>query len=511
MTRFSLVKLTLAAVLGAAILAAPAAARPGDVEKGKAVYAKRCILCHGVEGDGDGAAAERLSPPPRDFTEGQYKFRTTHFDDALPNDEDLFRMISDGMPGTAMPGWSDVLSEQDMWDLVAHLKVFGGLEEDKPEKQLDYGSQIASSPESIAAGRKLFLDRCVECHGEDGKGDAIKKLKDDGGARTWPRNLTKPWTFRVGDDARDIFARISVGIPTTQMPAFSDPKSKKKLGIDERWHVANYVRTLAKTKETVRPENTVVQADRVDGALPTSPDDAAWDRARPSTFFLVPQIIAKTRFFTPVNDTVTVRALYDATALALLIEWDDRTRSIPGDKKAETIAEGGLAEDAVAVQFPVSIPAGMEKPYFIMGDAARPVNSWQWHSGTTQAPAGVRLLDGRGAGDVVERDAARAGLQAKASYKAGTWRVVMTRPRAADPEKDIRFVAGRFIPIAFSAWDGSNGEAGSKHTLTTWYWLLLKPPTGARPVLMALLVILLVAAGEFWWLRSAAKGRSTPT
>ena len=501
------IRLILAAALAALFLAAPASAKPGNADRAKAIYAKRCVLCHGVEGDGSGVEGDRLNPPPRDFSEGQYKFRTTHFDDALPNDEDIFRMIHDGMPGTAMPGWSDVLSEQDMWDLVVYLKKFGGLDEDKPEKQIDYGTQIVSSPESIAAGKKLFGDRCTECHGDDGKGDAVKRLKSDGGARTWPRNLTKPWTFRAGNDPKDIFTRISGGIPTTQMPSFADPKSKKKLSIEERWHVANFVPTLAKTEKVVRPENTVVQADRVDGDLPVEPTDERWNRARASTFFLVPQIIAKPRFFTPSNDTVTVRALYNDKSIALLLEWDDRTKSIPGDKEAEAIAGGKLSEDAIAVQLPAKIPTSMEKPYFAMGDTTGPVNLWHWRSGTTQSPATVKLFDARGAKDVVERDVAEAGLRAKASYKAGTWRVVMTRQLAVDAEKDIRFEEGRFIPVAFSAWDGSNGETGAKHTMTTWYWLLLKPPTGGRAITVALLVILLIVVGEVWWARSATRKR----
>jgi mono/diheme cytochrome c family protein len=194
-------------------------------------------------------------------------------------------MISDGMPGTAMPGWSDLLSEQDIWDVIATVKAFAELE-GEPERQVDYGTQVKSSPESIAAGKKLFLadDQCSECHGVEGKGDAIKKLKNDNGERTWPRNLTKPWTFRASNDPKDIFTRITVGIPTTQMPSFADPKSKKKLSIEERWHVANYVASLAKTEKTVRSDNTVIQAARIEGELPASPDDPVWDSAPPSTW-----------------------------------------------------------------------------------------------------------------------------------------------------------------------------------------------------------------------------------
>ena len=144
--------------------------------------------------------AERLNPPPRDFTFAQYKIKTTDFENDYPNDDDLFRMIRDGMPGTAMPGWSDVLADQQIWDLVAYIKTFAGLEEEEPGPAMDYGKQVESSVESIEQGKKLFLedDRCTECHGQAGRGDAIKGLKDDAGYRTWPRNLTKPWTFRLG-------------------------------------------------------------------------------------------------------------------------------------------------------------------------------------------------------------------------------------------------------------------------------------------------------------------------
>ncbi len=503
MGRGRMEKAILPAVIAGVLMATP---MPGEAGNGEDVYARRCAGCHGEEGDGSGPGAERLNPPPRDFTEGMYKIRTTGFDDIVPNDADLVRTIRDGMPGTAMPGWGDVLSEQDMRDVVAYIKTFAGLEEEKPSQQVDYGTPVASSPESIETGKKLFLDRCSECHGDDGKGDGIKRLKDDAGARTWPRNLTKPWIFRASNDPKDIFSRISVGIPGTQMPSFDDPRSKKKLSIEERWHVANYVASLAKTEKVVRAENTVVKADKVEGDVPDSPDDPRWEDGEPSTFFLVPQIIAKERFFTPSNDTITVRALYNEKEIALLLEWDDRTKSIPGDAKAEKIAEPGLAEDRVAAQLPVDIPDSMEKPYFVMGDVSHPVNLWQWASGTTDKPESVTLLNARGIEDTEERDAAASGLQARGAYRKGTWRVVMTRPlRTPDTEKDIQFAEGKFIPIAFAAWDGSNGEKGSKHTMTTWYWLLLKPPTGATPLVAALAVFVLIGAGEAWWARSAAR------
>jgi DMSO reductase family type II enzyme heme b subunit len=148
----------------------------------------------------------------------------------------------------------------------------------------------------------------------------------------------------------------------------------------------------------------------------------------------------------------------------------------------------------------------MEKPYFGMGDASHPVNIWQWKSGTTGTRESIALLNARGLKDIEKRDTDAAGIQAQGLYHEGTWRVVMKRSLAtAEPEKDVQFVEGRFIPLAFAAWDGSNSEKGSKHTMTTWYWLLLKPPAGPKPFVAALVVIVLLGVGELLWVRTASR------
>lgn len=499
-------KLALLALCSALFAAGPAMAKSGAADKGKEIYDKRCTWCHGDEGDGKGAAKDHLNPPPRDFTSGNYKIRTSDFEDLTPNDDDIFRMIRDGMPGTAMPGWSDILSEQDMWDLVAYVKKFASYEK-PPAKQVDFGTQISSSAESIEKGKKLFEegDRCVECHGKSGKGSASKRLKGEAGERTWPRNLTKPWTYRGSADPKDIFARISTGIAGTEMPSFADAKSKKKLSVEERWHVANYVASLAQSGQKVSADNTVVKVDKVEGELPTATDDARWAKSAATTFYLVPQIIGKERYFLPSNDTITVRALYNDKAVAMLLEWDDRTRSTPGDDSAGKLADAPIEEDGVAVQLPVTIPSEMQKPYFGMGDAAHPVNVWHWKSGSKDTPEKVAILNSKGFKEIEKRDAASVGLTAKSSYNDGTWRVLMVRPLVTGAaDKDMQFVEGKFIPVAFAAWDGSNNsEKGSKHTMTTWYWLLLKPATGSRPLVTALVVAALFAGGLLWWARNA--------
>src|SRR3989304_4316391 len=66
------------------------------------MYEKKGALCHGDKGDGKGAAADLLVPKPRDFTTGVYKIRTTA--SKAPTDQDLFKIITDGMPGTPRGG-----------------------------------------------------------------------------------------------------------------------------------------------------------------------------------------------------------------------------------------------------------------------------------------------------------------------------------------------------------------------------------------------------------------------
>ena len=64
-----------------AIMAYPVFAQgktaPAASEAGKSLYMDKCAHCHGIEGDGNGDAAENLVPRPRDFTSGLYKIRST--------------------------------------------------------------------------------------------------------------------------------------------------------------------------------------------------------------------------------------------------------------------------------------------------------------------------------------------------------------------------------------------------------------------------------------------------
>jgi cytochrome c oxidase cbb3-type subunit I/II len=58
--------ITVALCLGAAVLWANAA-QGDNYDKGKTLYEQKCMICHGVDGKGDGPAAAALNKPPANF------------------------------------------------------------------------------------------------------------------------------------------------------------------------------------------------------------------------------------------------------------------------------------------------------------------------------------------------------------------------------------------------------------------------------------------------------------
>ena len=476
------VLLPVLVALFATLVVAGGAYAKGNKENGKKIYDRKCWWCHGAEGAGDGPGKDVQNPAPRDFTSGMYKYKTSHMDEIFPYDADIFRMIKDGMPGTGMPNWGDVLKDDEIWDLVAYIKTFAGMEAE-PAKKIEMGSKVSSSEESIKKGKTLFEDRCYECHGTAGRGNSMKKLKDDWiGRRLWARDLTKPWTFRSGSTPEDIYNRVSTGIPGAAMPSFHDPSSTKRLTEEERWHVVNYVMTLADDTKRIKEGDTVLKGTLVNGPLPKDAADPAWQAAPTTAYPLVGNIVIGERLFMPANDSVVARALYNKDEIAILLEWDDRTNSVPGDAKAIELSDGELYEDAVAIQLPQKLLEA-EKPYFIMGDSSKPVNFMKWSSGTSEQPQSFKMFDATGIDKATEREA--AGFTAAGAYDNGIWRVMFKRPLKTKDEKDLQIETGTYIPIAFHNWDGHNREHDTRRTITTWHWLYLMQPAGSGPIIGA--------------------------
>jgi cytochrome c oxidase cbb3-type subunit 2 len=71
-----------------------------SASRGRQVYEKHCVECHGESGKGDGPAAMTLVPHPRDFTSGRYKLRSTDTGTLPTHDDEDRRNAAPTSPGT---------------------------------------------------------------------------------------------------------------------------------------------------------------------------------------------------------------------------------------------------------------------------------------------------------------------------------------------------------------------------------------------------------------------------
>jgi mono/diheme cytochrome c family protein len=212
------------------------------VERG--VYRKHCVSCHGLSGDGLGAAAMLLEPYPRDFRRGTFKFKSTPIG-KKPTREDIHRTLYEGIPGTSMPSFRALEESKefadDIDDLVEYVRFLAirgeverriialhvreGVALDETSEQLrevvrqvvekwsSASSDQVTVPESpefihspiknpqehselMQKGKSHFeseLTACVKCHGTSGAGDGTSQDYDE-----W----TKDWTILAGIDPK---------------------------------------------------------------------------------------------------------------------------------------------------------------------------------------------------------------------------------------------------------------------------------------------------------------------
>jgi mono/diheme cytochrome c family protein len=92
---------------------------------------------------------------------------------------------------------------------------------------------IAVSESSLAAGQKVYVKRCVACHGKTGNGDG----PDAAELGIHPAKLSDPLMREETDG--ELFWKITVG--KKPMPNYGT-----RLSATDRWNVINYLRSLAR-------------------------------------------------------------------------------------------------------------------------------------------------------------------------------------------------------------------------------------------------------------------------
>ena len=145
----------------------PAVFTPADIAYGVRLYDAQCTTCHGANGDGVGGV---------DLRSG--KFRNG------PTDQDLVRVITNGIPGTGMQAFR--LDASEVAGIVAYLRNMNSF---------DRGSAKGGD---ARRGRTIFDGKgeCGRCHRVGAQGSRVAPdLSDIGAARSAGsllRSMTDP-------------------------------------------------------------------------------------------------------------------------------------------------------------------------------------------------------------------------------------------------------------------------------------------------------------------------------
>src|SRR5207237_627759 len=156
-----------------------------------AVDQEQCAEWHGARARGDGAKATHLQGPPPASLADREGMSTV-------SPVDVYRKLTIGVAGTAMPQFEETLSPEDRWaaaTYVATLRADEGL---------------------VREGEGRYATTCASCHGATGGGDgplaATLSIRPPA-----PRDLAVQGRFTD----RELEGLILRGRPGTAMPGFA--------------------------------------------------------------------------------------------------------------------------------------------------------------------------------------------------------------------------------------------------------------------------------------------------
>ncbi|MFG0328824.1 MAG: ethylbenzene dehydrogenase-related protein [Phycisphaerales bacterium] len=492
------------------------------------IFANHCATCHGETGRGDGPASYLLYPKPRDFAAGIYRFKSTH-GMAPPTRDDLHRVISDGVPRTAMPGFDAVLTEAEIDSLIDYVRAFNPDDATREAPPIRIPPRPEFTDELVAQGRRVYTTMgCAACHGETGRGDGPSSfdLADADGFPLPPADFTTG-VFKAGATPEDRYRSILIGAPGTPMPSFQSAidASIEVEGVgsdvDMVWAMVAYLDHLVeqKNRNPIRSGASLrAWRGEFDPAMLDDPLHPEWASLEP-TFVSVQPLWQRRHAARGVD----VRAAVIGDSVVLCLEWDDSTLDA-----YETVDR---ATDAVAVMF--SLTSAI--PTLTMGiqataekQSSSVVNMWHWKA-SRQLDADEHrrhdlAIEGAGApsdlymfktGDPVhgpltehdrsfitawdagnpaanpesstrvceESNAAGFGsltvqspehqnVKGRGVWSEGRWRVVMRRPFDSRGDDAALDGADR-VPVAFAVWDGARLDRNGTKLISGWHWLVV--------------------------------------
>ncbi|MCY2961391.1 MAG: ethylbenzene dehydrogenase-related protein [Planctomycetota bacterium] len=485
--------------------------------RGEELYLQHCSVCHGSRGHGDGPAAPHLLPPARRFESGG--FRLVSSENGAPSDADLVATLRRGIPGSAMPAWS-WLPDSDLESLAAHVRTLAiegssqelatearrageslsseqaqrlARERMTPDRTIEAAASVPADATHLAAGRRVYLERCAQCHASDGTGARTPRPNADGGLN-WARDFTAGF-LKGGDSTLALTRRIRAGLPGSAMPPNRlDPADEAALVV--------YVQSLIPkgVADRLVHARSTLTARRV-AVAPEDPDDPSWKTANTIRVVLAPLWWNEEAVL-----EASLSALHDGETVALRLSWADAT----GDVRlfAESRASDGAA---------LQLSSAKEPALFGMGAPHEPTNLWHWQALRVEDVEGAldlvapvpharepdranevradvplyhRLLGRlepseradqitvRGVETLPGANAVPGEVRAKAHWQDGRWSLVFRRalqgPNAESKGDMVALVPGSPVQVACAVWNGAAGDAGARKSISIWQELLLE-------------------------------------
>lgn len=245
------------------------------LNQGLKVYEAKCMSCHGENGDGTGITYRALKTPPRNLTQGIYKFGLS-LDGGLPTDEDFAKILNEGLRGTAMIPWG--LNSEDVYAVTQYIKTFAPEVWSKEKYVKPIRPTFTKDPyqlvyenDAVLKGKEIYHQKaaCYTCHRSYLSVDEMRSITGDSSisetsdifhVKVQPSEyysgIQKDKTFEVtppdflkhnirsARNVEEIYKRLIVGVNGTAMPSWKDT-----LTDDEIWAVSYYVNSLVKNKK----------------------------------------------------------------------------------------------------------------------------------------------------------------------------------------------------------------------------------------------------------------------
>ncbi|MGD8404373.1 MAG: c-type cytochrome [Anaerolineales bacterium] len=209
-----------------------------NLDEGKAIFTRECMVCHGDAGRGSGPFRDYLQPGPPDFGDGSYGDYT---------DADYFWRISEGVPWSAMPAWKVEYNEEERWKLVYFIRTIFTQTQDRPPEPAsnntfiypDFYKNEMRFPDDVSfeSGKIVFLQNCAHCHGLalDGTGWDGQYLNPQ------PADFRSMAGMSMKPEAQgEHLAKVSFGIKDTAMPVWGE-----WLPFQQRWDAIQYLMGVA--------------------------------------------------------------------------------------------------------------------------------------------------------------------------------------------------------------------------------------------------------------------------